>query len=400
MEAGISQGPPINMINENRIMVVAGEASADAHAAAMIEELYKLRPGLEVYGVGGKALRAAGADLIADFSAVGVVGLTEVVPELRRFYSTYRSLLKSIPERSPHGVILLDLPDFNLILARKIKQINPRVRIIYYISPQVWGWRPGRVKKIAERVDSMLVLFPFEVDIYKDAGMDVEFVGHPLKDTAKPTADSEALRDEFGLSGTGPVIALLPGSRRAEVNRYLPVMAAAAANLLQERPGIQFVLARALTVDEDLIRHNLGPACPSVRMVSGRTCDVLAASDLALVASGTATLESAIIGVPMIVLGALSRLSSVILKPFSLVSHYSLPNIISGREIVPELIQNEMKADMLLQAARSLLDHGEIMEKMKEELFEVREKLGPGGASRRAALAVHQRLWKNKGGEA
>lgn len=383
----------LNMASENTIMIVAGEASADAHAAALISELRKLRPGLEVYGLGGQALKAEGAELFLDFSRVGVVGLTEILPELKRFYQAYRALVKSIPERQPRGVILLDLPDFNLYLAKRIKKLRPETKIIYYISPQVWGWRPGRVKKIAKRADAMLVLFPFEKEIYQRAGMDVEFVGHPLGERVKTSAAREQLREELGVAGSRPVIALLPGSRKAEIEICLPIIAKFVLKLSGKRPETRFLLARAPTVDANMVRGLLGEAETMVTVMGERTWDVLGASDLAVVASGTATLETAILGVPMVVIGAVSRISYHIIKPLTLVDLYSLPNVISGREVVPELIQYDLTPQSLLEKVENMLDHPEVTEKMKAELSAVRKALGPKGASRRAALAVHGRLW-------
>ncbi|HUT51779.1 MAG TPA: lipid-A-disaccharide synthase [bacterium] len=383
------------MAHDDLIMVVAGEASADAHAAALVTELGKLRPGLEVYGVGGAALKALGADLILDLSRAGVVGISEALPELKRFYGAYRSLVRSIKERAPRGVVLLDLPEFNLLLARKIRKVRPETRIIYYISPQVWAWRPGRVRKIAARVDAMLTLFPFEVEFYKERapGFDVEFVGHPVRDSARPSSSAGELRRGFGVDSAAPVIALLPGSRRAEVETYLPVMAKVVERAKASRKGAGFLLAQAPTLDQELIRRNLGNAGDVVRIISGRACDVLAASDLALVASGTATLEAAVVGTPMIVLGAVSWLTYAIVKPMALVPNYSLPNVVAGRAIVPELIQREMNPERLGRAMDELLDHPEQRDRMRSELGKVRDALGGSGASRRAAEAVYRRLW-------
>ena len=380
------------MTENNRVTIVAGEASADAHAAALVRELRSLRGGLEVDGAGGSRLREEGVDLRFDFSSVGVVGITEIVPELKRFYDAYRALLRGVAERRPQGVILLDLPDFNIFLAGRIKKYYPETQIIYYISPQVWAWRPGRVKKIAARADAMLTLFPFEVEIYRRAGMDVEFVGHPLRDSARPSASPEELRRELRLD-SGPVVALLPGSRRGEIARLLPTMVEAGRRLLADKPGAVFVLPRAPTLAEGLIRERLGAIAGRTRVLSGRACDALAVAEAALVASGTATLEAAIIGTPMVVLGAVSWPSYLLAKPFIPVTEFSLPNVIAGRRIVPELIQGEARPDRALAELSNLLDHRDKLETMKAELARVKEALGEPGASRRAAAAVNRRLW-------
>jgi len=380
------------MPDNDLIMIVAGEASADAHAAALLRELSALRPGISVFGAGGSRLRDAGAELLFDFSEVGVVGFTEILPALPKFWTAYRSLLAAAAQRRPRGLILLDLPDFNLMLARKVRNLSPQTRIIYYISPQVWAWRKGRVKTIARRADAMLVIFPFEEEIYRQAGMDVEFVGHPLSDSAHPSAPAEELRREFGLTGS-PVVALLPGSRRAEVEKLLPVMAEAGRRIAETHPDIQFVLPRALTLPEELIAGRLGAIAGRTRVVAGRACDALAAADAAVIASGTATLEGAIIGTPMVVIGALSWASYIMAKPFVHVTHVSLPNVIAGRGIVPELLQDEARPDRLVAELLNLLDHREKLSEMRAELGQVRLALGPGGSSRRAAEAVARRLW-------
>jgi lipid-A-disaccharide synthase len=380
-------------MNQDLLMVVAGEASADSHAAALVRELRALRPGLCVFGVGGAALKAAGAEILFDFSRTGVVGIAELWPQLGRFYQAYRRLLQSVAERKPRGVVLLDLPDFNLLLAKKIRRLAPDTTIIYYISPQVWAWRAGRVKTIAQRAHVMLTLFPFEAEIYRRTGMDVEFVGHPLKDLARPSRPAGELRREFGVEGAHPVIAVLPGSRRAEVERYLPVMASAAVRLKAERPEAEFLLAQAPTLSSGLIRRCLPPAQDIIRVMEARVYDVLAVSDLAMAGSGTVTLEAALMDVPVVVLAAVSWLSWVVGKLLVKVDMFSLPNVLAGQPIVPELVQHEARPQRLYEEVKRLLEHPEKTATIKKEFARVRDLLGEGGASARAARAVHRRLW-------
>lgn len=380
------------MTDPNLIMIVAGEASADAHAAALVRQLADLRPGLRVFGAGGAKLREAGAELLFDFSSVGVVGVTEIIPSLGRFWRAYQDLVAAAAERRPAGLILLDLPDFNLMLARKVRKLSPATKIIYYISPQVWAWRRGRIKKIVERADAMLVIFPFEEELYRQVGMDVEFVGHPLVDSARASASADDLRREFGLAGS-PVVALLPGSRRAEVEKLLPVMAEAGRRLREHYPEACFALPRAPTLSPELISDRLGGLVDLVRVIPGRACDILAAADAAVVASGTATLEAAIIGTPMVVLGAVSWPSYFLVRPFIRVPHYSLPNVIAGRRLVAELIQMQVRPELVLAELRNLLDHREKLSAMRSELSRVKAALGEGGASARAARAAARRIW-------
>ncbi|MFO8056543.1 MAG: lipid-A-disaccharide synthase [bacterium] len=381
-------------IHDNRVLMVAGEASADAHAAALLGELRKLNPKVEAFGLGGSRLREAGCELFLDFSQAAVVGITEVLPQTGTYISAYRSLIKEIKQRPPRAAVLLDMPDFNIFLAGRIKRISPPTRIIYYISPQVWAWRPGRVRKIAARADTMLVLFDFEEKLYKKAGMDAEFVGHPLRDTIAASASADELREEFELGSEERVIALLPGSRTAEVNRYLPAMAEAVAELDDSSVNVAFLLARAPGLPDDMIKRMLGQAAGRVRIESGRTYDVLEASDMAVVASGTATLETAIMEKPMVVLAAVSRLSYEIGIRMVNIPRYSLPNVIAGRELVPELVQNEVNGRELARRIRDMLEHPERLETIKKELRLVKQSLGPGGASARTARAVYRRLWQ------
>jgi lipid-A-disaccharide synthase len=378
----------------NRLLMVAGEASADAHAAALLNELKKQKPDIAPFGLGGSRLRDAGCELFLDFSQAAVVGITEILPQAGTYIAAYRSLIKDIRQKPPRAAILLDMPDFNIFLAGRIRRFCPQTKIIYYISPQVWAWRPGRVKKIARRFDAMLVLFDFEEDIYKKAGMDAEFVGHPLRDTVNASAPAGELRREFGAKDGEHVIALLPGSRTAELQRYLPVMAEAAASLSKKRADVRFLLAKAPGLDDDMVRSLLGPSASLVRVEGGRTYDVLEAADLAVVASGTATLETAVLEVPMVVLGAVSRLSYEITIRMVKIDRYSLPNVIAKKDVVPELVQNEMTPENLVREISAMLECPERMATIKKELRSVKESLGPGDASERAARAVCRRLWE------
>ncbi len=385
------------MSDAGRVMVVAGEASADAHAANLIRELRELKPGLEVFGVGGEKLAEAGADLLLDFSKVGVVGITEIIPEIPKFYRAYKELIRGFKRLSPDGVILVDLPDFNLFLAGRIKKINPDAKIIYYISPQAWGWRPGRTRKIAKRADAMLTLFPFEVDFYneREPGFDVEFVGHPLAEKVKPSSPIPTLRQEFGIAERGRVLSLLPGSRRSEVGRYLPTFARAAVELRSIYKDPVFLLALAATVDGEQVSEILEDCgvAEIVKVISGRTYDVLAVSDMAMVASGTATLETALLGVPMVIVGAVSNFSYYLTALIVDTWTIGLPNVVAGKKIVPELLQFDFTADHLVREITRVLDHPEKTAKIKEDLERVKKALGSGGASKKAAEAVFKRIY-------
>jgi len=372
-----------------KVLVVAGEASADRHAASLIEHWGRLAPGLMVYGMGGQRLRRAGARLLLDFSEAGVLGILEVIPNLSRFYRAYRQLLDSLDRERPDLILLLDLPDFNLFFAGRVKARFPNLPILYYISPQVWAWRKGRVKKIKRRISRMLVLFPFEADFYRRHGVEVEFVGHPLKDQVKASAAPEELRKRFAVAGASPVVALLPGSRAEELRVYLPVLREAAVRLQAKHPRIAFLAAAAPTVRREMIAQALPSERLPVQIIEGATHDVLAAADLALVASGTATLETALIGAPMVILGKTSWPNFLLARPLIRVPFYGLPNLLAGREIVPELIQRQCTPDRVLAEAEAILTDPARQETIRRDLARVRDILGPEGASARAALAAH-----------
>jgi len=371
-----------------KILVVAGEASADRHAASLIEHWRQLAPGLEVYGVGGQHLRQAGARLFFDFTQVGVVGILEVIPNLARFYRAYRQLLDSINHENPDLVLLLDLPDFNLIFAGRVKAKHPHLPILYYISPQVWAWRQGRVKKIKRRINKMLVLFPFEGDFYRRHGVDVEFVGHPLKDQAKPSAGQAELRQRFGVAAASPVVTLLPGSRTEELRLYLPIVQEVVIALLAKHPGISFLIAAAPTIPRETLA-SAWPASLPVKIIAGATYDALFAADLALVASGTATLETALLGVPMVIMGKTSWPNYLMARPFVSVPFYGLPNLLAGKEIVPELIMWRCNPARVTAEAEAILSNPARQAAIRRDLARLRETLGPDGASARAAAAAH-----------
>jgi lipid-A-disaccharide synthase len=370
-----------------KILVVAGEASADRHAASLIEHWRRLAPGLEVYGMGGQQLRQAGARLLFDLAQLGVVGIVEVVPNFARFYRAYRQLLDSIDSEHPDLVLLLDLPDFNLYFAGRAKARHPELPILYYISPQVWAWRKGRVKKIKRRINKMLVLFPFEVEFYRRHGVDVEWVGHPLKDQVKSSASQAELRQRFGVAAASPVVTLLPGSRAGELRLYLPILKEAVIALRAKHPEIAFLVAAAPTIPRETLA-SAWPASGPVKIIEGATYDALFAADLALVASGTATLETALLGVPMVIMGKTSWPNYLMARPFVSVPFYGLPNLLAGKEIVPELIMWNCNPARVTAEAESILNSPARQADIRRDLAQLRETLGPDGASARAAAAA------------
>ncbi|MBA3641230.1 MAG: lipid-A-disaccharide synthase [Acidobacteriota bacterium] len=367
-----------------RVMISCGEPSGDLYAAALAGEILRLDPSATITGFGGDRLAAAGATLVENFSGLSVTGLLEVVRLLPRTYATYRRLVADAEASRPDVFVAIDFPDFNFVLARALKKRG--IPIVYYISPQLWAWRAGRMKTMRRLADKVLVIFPFEEPIYKDAGVPVEWVGHPLFDVQPSLDPREAFLARHGLDPARPVLALLPGSRANELREILPDVATAAALVRAQLPDVQLVLARAPHLRDELLQP-LG-ALPDVVTVEGQTDDVLAAADAAIVASGTVTVQAALHECPMVVVYRLSPLTYRVGRPFVHVDTYAMVNLIAGRRVVLELIQDEFTPAAVAGEALRLLTDREHAARVKTDLREVRQKLGGPGASRRAADAV------------
>ncbi len=365
-----------------QILVVAGEASGDLHGARLLSELRRLVPGLAAFGLGGDEMRAAGLEAVAHSSEISVVGITEVLKILPRAREIFASLLREVERRRPELAVLVDFPDFNLRLAKQLKARG--VKVIYYISPQVWAWRRGRVKTIAARVDRMLVLFPFEAGFYRDHGVDVVHVGHPLVDEVPELPQAW----ESSEAAAGPFrVALLPGSRVSEVEALLPTLLAAVRRLAADLP-IEVRIIKAPTISADLLEDAVELAGLPVEVVNEDRFAAIADSHLALCASGTATLEVGLLGTPMIMVYRLARWTYLLAKLMVRLPYVSLVNLVAGRKVVPELIQGDASPERIAaEAARLLTDAGE-RDRMRQGLAEVRGRLGAGGASRRAAAEV------------
>lgn len=370
------------------ILIVAGEASGDLHGSHLVREMLAADPLLRFYGVGGKRMEAAGVELYAACADMAVVGLTEVFGKLPFFLGVLKRLKASLRSRRPDLLILIDYPDFNLPLARFARREN--IPVLYYVSPQVWAWRRGRIGKIRKRVNRMAVILPFEKVLYEESGMtDVHFVGHPLLDIVGRETSAGETRRKLDLGPEAPVLALLPGSRTGEVKRLLPLMAETAVFLKRRLPGLEFVLPLAETVDEGIVREVLGRFSLSVRVVPNGVYDLLAASDAALVASGTATLETALMGTPMAVVYRVSPISYFIGRLVIRIRSIALVNIIAGETVVPEFIQKRAEPERISRALLEILTDQAVRKKMVARLGGIRERLGePGAAKRVAKLAL------------
>ena len=377
---------PTGELKSARLLISCGEPSGDLYAGALVRELRAIDPGIAVSGMGGPAFADAGGTLLEDYRGVAVTGLTEAIRKIPRSYGALRRLVAWARANRPLALVVIDFPDFNFSLARRIKALG--IPVVYYISPQIWAWRPKRIESIRRFADLVLVIFPFEEAIYRAAGVPVEFVGHPLIDLAHPSAPRAAFLQSQGFSMSAPTIAILPGSRPNEVSRILPVLVAAGRRIRSAVAGAQFVIARAPSLDDHLFdvvkARDLSPAV----VVAGDTDAVLASADVALTASGTATVQTAIHDTPMVIVYRLSPLTYCLGRRFVKLDTFGMVNLIAGERIVPELIQDAFTPAAVADEAVSMLTDGTRARRVSEDLARVRERLGGAGASRRAAEAI------------
>ena len=370
------------------ILLSAGEASGDMYASRLALAL-KQRAGVELFGMGGPQMRAAGVEIIVDYEEVSVLGITEVLKKLPSLRRAMRRLVDEAQRRRPPLAILTDFPGFHLRLARKLSPLG--VRNIYYICPQFWAWRPWRANLVRRRFTQALCIFPFEEKFYRNAGVSVEFIGHPLVGSVKASMSRAEFCAENRLNANKPMVTILPGSRQGEIAYHGATLAQALTQVRRAIPEVQTVVAVAPGVSRTELE-----ACFSsgngVRFVTGGTYDALAAADLAIVSSGTATIEAALLGKPMIVIYRLSPLTAKLAKPLVRTKFFSMVNLITGREVVPELIQNDFTPDRVASEAISLLSASkesiQKLEVMRRGLAEVTRLLGPPGAVGRAADAI------------
>jgi lipid-A-disaccharide synthase len=367
-----------------KVMIVAGEASGDLHGSFLVREMLAINSSLHFYGIGGNKMKEAGVKLLAHAADIAVVGVTEVFSKIGTFIKINARIRKSMDQLKPNILILIDFPDFNLnIVARAAKK--RKIKIFYYISPQVWAWRKGRVEQIKRLVDKMAVILPFEVDFYAAHGFAVHYVGHPLRDTVKTSFTQSQARLHFGLSERQTTIGLLPGSRTAEITRLLPEMVRAAQIISKKIPEAQYILPLADTLEEKTVAGIIAASGLAVKIVSGHTYDVLACCDLAIVTSGTATLETGLMGVPMIIIYKVSLFSELIGKMIIKPQQIGLVNIIAGKTVAPELIQREANARRIASEVLAILLNEEKKQEIIVQLQDIRTKLGEAGAARRAA---------------
>jgi lipid-A-disaccharide synthase len=378
------------MSPEPAILLSAGEASGDLHGATLCRALRELHPGVRLIGMGGPRMAAAGMELVADVSGHAVVGTSEALGRIPRLYRAYRLLKARLIEERPRALVVIDFPEFNLRLARIARRAG--VPVVYFIPPQLWAWRRGRIRQMARRVSRVLAVLPFEEKLYRDAGVPVDFVGHPVLDVLPLDLDRAEARRRLGVDPVEPLIGLLPGSRREEVERLLPPMLVGAKRLFAAGVARRFALGLAPTVDVAavgrLVKSAIDEGGPRVDIFERRTYEVMAAADVVLISSGTATLEAALLGAPMVVCYRVSRVTEAVVRLLVKVRWCSLPNLIANRGVVPEVLQDELTGQRLAGEALRLIEDPAAASAQRAAFEQVRAQLGAPGVGRRAAQAV------------
>jgi lipid-A-disaccharide synthase len=369
-----------------KIMLVVGEASGDILGADLVQALLKRDPTLRIFGVGGEQLEKTAFEALFSVSNLAGMGLVELIGNVRNLWAGYRLLKEALRERKPDLLVLIDFPEFNLRLAKIAKRLE--IPVLYYVSPQVWAWRPGRVRQIARRVDQIAVIFPFEVPFYESYGVKAVFVGHPLLELVQAKKSPEAALARLGLDPGKPTVALLPGSRRKELAYHLPVLLEAAERLNQER-DVQFICVKAATIERGAMASMLDRCPLRIPMVEEDRYDAINAADLVWTASGTATIETALLLKPMIIVYRLSWVTYCLARLLVKVQHIGMVNIIAREKIAPELVQSDLRPERVVQESRVILESRQAREAIVNKLLRLREKLGaPGSANRVADLAL------------
>jgi len=374
-----------------KILIVAGEASGDLHASHLVKAMLEMEPGLQFYGMGGEKLKEAGALILSDISELSVMGITEVVSHLGRIYRVFKRLEKFLKNDQPDLIILIDYPDFNLRLAKAAKRCD--IPVLYYISPQIWAWRTSRIKKIGKLVNKMIVVFPFELSLYEREGIDVSFVGHPLLDIVKDKKSREENIKRFGLDEQKITIGLMPGSRLSEAKKILPPMIESAQQLSRQFGNLQFILPVAPGLKKEEIVRLTEDTDLTITIADDSIYEVIDISYLVIVASGTATLETALLSTPMVIIYKMSPLTYLVGRKLVKVDHIGMANIIAGKKVVPELIQNEATAERITLEATRMLEDSLYHQSICEELASTNKKLGKPGASKRAAKIALKMLY-------
>jgi len=375
-------------MKKRKVLIVAGEASGDLQAAHLVKALKSIEPHIEIFGVGGKKMREEGVEIIHDIVELAVVGFVEVLKHLRTFKGILESLLVLLETKKPDVVILVDYPGFNLRFAKYVKEKG--IPVIYYISPQVGAWGKDRVKEIKKHVDKMIVIFGFEEELYKEAGVKVSFIGHPFLDIVRPSWKKEETIKHLHLKHHSTKIALLPGSRAKEIELHLPVMLKACRLINSRLPDAEFILSRRRELDKSIYNKIIASSKIKPHSLENRPYEIMEISDLVIVSSGSATLETAIMKKPMIVIYKTSLITWFLARNMIKIPNIGLVNVVAGKRIVPELIQFGLNAANLSRESLDILNNKNRQEAMKEDLKKVGERLGERGAIERAAHLIQK----------
>lgn len=369
---------------QKQILIICGEPSGEMHAAGLVFAIKKINPDIQISGIGSSLLAQAGAEIFYDIKGLSVMGLFDVLKKLPRFVNLKKLILNKLEAEKFDAVILVDFSGFNLRLA---KAINNRIPVIYYVSPQVWASRPGRLNSIKKYIQKMIVFFEFEKEFYKKHGINVDCVGHPLLDIVKPCMDKEELRIKLNFSPEKTTIALLPGSRKQEINKILPVMLKA-ARLINQKINAQFVIAKAPQADWKIYDRIIEKFDLEVKLLEGKTYDALNIADFALVCSGTATLETAIMQKPLLIIYKMGLLNYLLYRPQIKIPYIGIVNIVAGKKIIPEFIQFGAQAKKIAAKTLELLNNRVELARMRSNLNAVKSSLGQPGAAVRAAKII------------
>ncbi len=373
-----------------KIFIVAGEASGDLHGADLTRALLTLDPEVTILGMGGGQMRRAGVKILVDAGELAAVGITEALSRFVALTRTFQQLRRALASEHPSLLILIDFPDFNFWLARASRRIG--IPVLYYIGPQVWAWRKGRIRTLKRLVEKMLIIFPFEEALYREAGVPVTFVGHPMLDRLRDVPTRDEARRQMGCDASDLIVGLLPGSREGEVRHHLPVLIEAVAQIAQAKPEAQFLLAVAESLPPRLTESLLQGSDTRIRTLRGQTYQVMRAADLLIIASGTATLEAGLLGTPMIIIYRVSRLSWWAGRLLVDVPSIGMVNLVAGKRVVPELLQRDLTPERVAKTAVELLHSPTALGAIREDLQGIRGRLGEEGASQRAAQEVLKTL--------
>lgn len=376
--------------NGKKILIIAGEPSGDFHASSLVRELKAIRSDIAFFGMGGNLMRKEGVETVFDIGQTALVGLMEVLKNIFKIKNIYDGILSKIDKDRPDIAILVDYPGFNLRLAKELYRRS--IPVIYYISPQVWAWGEDRIEIIKKYVEKVLVFFKFEEELYKRNGVAAEFIGHPLLDTAKPTMDKENILKKYALSSEKITFALLPGSRTMEVSNFLKIMVAASQIINKKIGKAQFIVARYPGLSAELYDDAIKGSGLDIKIASADTYNILSVSDFAIVASGTATLETAIIGTPLVIIYKANPLTYLLYKLVAKTKFLGLVNVISGKEVAPELLQFNATPNKIADKVCAIISEKDSIAKMREELSEVKHYLGESGAIIRAAQKIAKYL--------